>query len=219
MSLSTDERLKAVLGELCPGDKVADVGCDHGKISNLAVQITVNDVFAIDISAASLKKTKDLSRELCQEERVVCLLGDGLFPVDNADVDTAVIAGLGAHEIVRILASARKRYRKYVLVPHRHPDVLRRYLSDNSYGVNKDFIIKCGGKFYPVIVACGEGNVKYTSFELAFGKTRNEAMNEYMAERKKTLTAIIGKANGESLEKAEEELREIDKYENKRNNC
>ena len=44
-------------------------------------------------------------------------------------------------------------------------------------------------------------------------------MNEYMAERKKTLTAIVGKANGESLEKAEEELREIDKYENKRNNC
>lgn len=219
MSLSTDERLKAVLNELCPGDKVADVGCDHGKIANLAVQITGNEVFAIDISAASLKKTKDLSRELCQEDRVVCILGDGLFPVENMDVDTVVIAGLGAHEIVRILSSSGRRYRKYVLVPHQHSDVLRRYLSDNSYGVKKDFIIKCAGKFYPVIVADGEGDVKYTAFELAFGKTSNEEMNEYLSERKKTLTAIINKASGESLKKAEEELREIDKYENKRNNC
>ena len=38
--LTLDERLSAVVKELELGDKVADIGCDHGKIANSAVQIS-----------------------------------------------------------------------------------------------------------------------------------------------------------------------------------
>ena len=108
--LTLDERLSAVVKELELGDKVADIGCDHGKIANSAVQITKNPAYAVDISAECLMKARTLSKELLQEDDVVCLVGDGLNPVKDKDVDTIVIAGMGAHEIVKILSDSDKRY-------------------------------------------------------------------------------------------------------------
>lgn len=51
--LTLDERLSAVVKELELGDKVADIGCDHGKIANSAVQITKTQ-FTPSISARNV---------------------------------------------------------------------------------------------------------------------------------------------------------------------
>lgn len=51
--LTLDERLSAVVKELELGDKVADIGCDHGKIANSAVQIT-KTLFMPSISARNV---------------------------------------------------------------------------------------------------------------------------------------------------------------------
>lgn len=212
--IALDDRLKAVANELELGDKVADIGCDHGKIANSAVEITKNVAYAVDISPECLMKARTLSKELLQEESVVCLVGDGLEPVRDKDVNTVVIAGLGAHEIVKILNDSDKRYDKYILVPHQHADVLRQFLQENGFFVKKDGIVKSGNKFYPVIVAEGVGYTRYTPFEIFFGKDETADLVEFIGIRKKVLKMLSGRAKGDSLQKIVTEMEEIENYEN-----
>lgn len=163
-------------------------------------------------------KARALSKELLQEDDVICLVGDGLNPVKDKDVDTIVIAGMGAHEIVKILSDSDKRYEKYILVPHQHADVLRAFLQENGFFVKKDGVVKSGNKFYPVIVAEGIGYTRYTPFETYFGKDETEDLAEFIGMRKKILKMLASRAKGESLRKILAETREIEEYENQRNN-
>lgn len=199
MTVKCDERLNAVLAELEVGDRVADIGCDHGKIAVSAVEITKNGVIAADISAQSLMKAKRLAEASGLENKMTFVECDGLKPLARFDIDTVIIAGLGGLETVKILSEAEKRYRKYVLVPHQHASAVRDYLSGNGYGVYKDYIVECGKKFYPVIVASGSPSesVEYSQFGRLFGIEANAAQKKYITHRQKVLKALSGKARGE----------------------
>lgn len=120
-------------------------------------------------------KARTLSKELLQEDDVICLVGDGLNPVKDKDVDTIVIAGMGAHEIVKILSDSDKRYEKYILVPHQHADVLRAFCRKTAFR-EKDGVVKSGNKFYPVIVAEGIGYTRYTPFETYLERTKRKTL-------------------------------------------
>lgn len=193
---AANARINAVLCEIKKGDKVADIGCDHGIVANLAVNITGNVVFATDISEPSLQKARLYAEALGQTDKVICRSGDGLEPVENEDVDTVVIAGMGGNEIIRILSRASVRYEKYIFVPHRDAKRLRQYLSDNGYAVKSDTAIVSEGKYYWIIVAEGTGNTKYTPFQLYFGKTENDARTEYVENRRKYLKQLLPLTGG-----------------------
>ncbi len=215
MFRTANTRLNAVLHELNEGDKVADIGCDHGIVANLAVEITKNPVFATDISAPSLHKAMQLAETCGNDDRLICRLGDGLEPVANEDIDTVVIAGMGGHEIIRILSRATRRYKKYILVPHRDAKRLREYLVENDYSVIKDTAIISEGKYYWVIVCGGEGGAIYSSFELYFGKTENDERRKFIENRLDYLKKLLPQTNGERRREIDEEIKLIeDWYEN-----
>ena len=156
-----DKRLKQILSEIdC--NVLADVGCDHGKLSVAAV-ITgrAKKAYAIDISEKSLEKTSLLAKEHNLSDRVIPLCGDGLTPLKE-NVDLVVIAGMGGNEIIKILTESGYRGNA-ILVPHQDPYKLRDFIS------NKFYIIKAGRKFYPIIVL-KEGSSKYTENEKFLGK-------------------------------------------------
>lgn len=219
MKLCLDSRLKAVIGEIESCDKVADIGCDHGKIANLAVEITDNTVYATDISAPSLKKAQALSEELGYEDNLVCLAGDGLEPLKDKDIDTVIIAGIGGMEIIKILSGAVKRYKKYILVPHTHAERVRKYLVDNGYNIQKDYLVSCEKKFYPIIVVKGTATDNYDDFEMLFGKNDDCVRRECAINRLNELKSYVGKTTGEKREETLAEIKLIeDKYEDMRDN-
>lgn len=164
-----DTRLNAIISEIT-GPVVADIGSDHGYVAVAALaKANVKRVVAADISGKCLEKTVRLAREKGVSDSVETVVSDGFSDIAE-HIDTAVIAGLGGYETIKILEKAKALDRvpeKLILCPHQNAFELRAYL--DGFRIDKDYIVESGGKFYPVIVAV-KGGGGYNADELRFGK-------------------------------------------------
>ena len=183
MNMRLGKRLTAVVDEV-QGKSLADVGCDHGKVSvECLLRGKVERVIACDVSPKSLQKAVDLAKSL-QVGGIEFRVGDGLQVINDSEVDCVVIAGMGGMEIMSILSHVPQGIKRLVLSPHRNAIELRRFLSERGIYIAKDFIIKDGAKFYDVIVAeIDSGNdPAIDRRQLLLGKnTRSQDFDEYIS--------------------------------------
>ena len=122
------KRLNKILELLPECDLLADVGCDHGILGVAALkQKKVQRIIFTDISAPSLQKAKIYAQQNGVFDRCDFILGDGLC---GRKVDCAVIAGMGAKEILKILFDSKDLPRYLVLNPMRNADTIRKNLAD-----------------------------------------------------------------------------------------
>lgn len=150
--MTLGKRLSAVVDEV-DGKSMADVGCDHGKVSvECLLRGKTEKVIACDISQKSLQKAIDLA-ERFGVSNIDFRVGDGLQVIADGEVDSVVIAGMGGIEIMSILSHIPQGVRQLVLSPHRNTIELRKFLSDRQIYIEKDYVIKDGRKFYDMIVA------------------------------------------------------------------
>lgn len=205
--VTLSHRLKTILSEIS-AYTCADIGCDHGKLivsalSNNKIKIG----YAIDISPDSLKKAEKLAQEENVLSRLYVLCGDG-GSVLPQKVDFAVIAGMGANEIIHIL-SERDFSKKYLLSPHQDAQLLRRFLAKNDFYIIKDYII-FDKKYYPIIIA-RKGKNNYLPSEMFFGKNKpkTDAYDQYVLMRKNIIQKIKDQAHCDLNEETEMEWREI----------
>lgn len=140
------------VAELVKGSGVvADIGCDHGKLSAYLLKMNyASFVYATDISEQSLNKARKLceSEKLCDVE-FVC--GDGFNALDKK-VDAATVAGIGGDVISQIIDS-EKAPDKLVLQPMKDSDKLYEKLFELGYFVKEVRIVKENGRFYEIILA------------------------------------------------------------------
>ena len=213
--LKLDNRLLAIKKEI-NGDILADIGTDHGKIivSSL-LDNKIKKAIAVDISEKSLKKAKILVEKYSLNDKVDFFIGDGLEPLQY-EPETIIIAGMGGNEIINILKQ-KKMNSKFVLVPHQDSIILRKFLSQNCFFVEKDYIIKESGKFYDIIVV-KKGNNNYKTNEVYLGKNTPESIYFYerLKMRKNIIEKIIknienSKATNSKNKEINKELEEINK--------
>ena len=183
--LKLDKRLNFILNEI-EGDILADVGCDHGKLSISALlNNKCKRVIAVDISEKSLNKTTILAKECGLSHLVATRVSDG-FKAIFEDLDTAVIAGLGGHEIKSILNDNIPNVKRLIVCPHQNAAVARKAINSIGYGAIKDYVVYEGDKYYQIIVAEKDGKV-YCEEELRFGKnspSREDYCNMLLARKK-----------------------------------
>lgn len=133
---------------------VADIGCDHGRLSCALVQQGLADAcIAVDISAPSLKKTEQLAARVGVSDRVETRLGDGLSPVGPGEADAIAILGVGGTLMARMLEAADAPLngaRLCVCQPMRAVDDIRRWLFERNYPVKSDRVVLEGGRYYQV---------------------------------------------------------------------
>lgn len=186
--MNPDPRLCAILSE-ADGKVLCDVGTDHGYIAvGALLKGKAERVVAADVSEKCLAKCVALAREKGVESRLKAFVSDGFSEIDD-DIDVAVIAGLGGYETIKILKNAEILGRvpeKLVLCPHQNAKELRAYLK--NYCIEKDYVVKSGTKFYPVIVAL-KGGDGYRDEELEFGKNMppTHDFDEMISTRKRVL--------------------------------
>ncbi len=176
------KRLSAVASEV-DGKSMADVGCDHGKVS-MACLLSgkVEKVIACDISSKSLQKAIDLAEKL-NVKNIEFRVGNGLQVISDGEVDCVVIAGMGGIEIMNILSHIPNGVKILVLSPHRNTIELREFLSSREIYMDKDYVVKDGRKFYDVIVARldSEKDCRLDRRQLLLGKNRSgEDFREYV---------------------------------------
>ncbi|MCI6520878.1 class I SAM-dependent methyltransferase [bacterium] len=153
-----DARLAAAAAYVRPGSTVADIGCDHGKLSAwLAGSRRCPLVFACDLREGPLQK----ARETCAPwaDRVVFRLGSGLKVLAPGEAQDIVIAGMGAETIMEILDAAPwvfdGRY-NLILVPATKHSMLRRWLARRGFALQSETLCTAAGRWYAVM------NARYT---------------------------------------------------------
>ncbi len=182
-SLKLDRRLRAIV-DCVDGDALADVGCDHGKVSIACLaEGRVKSVVACDISQKSLQKAVDLAQFL-GVDGLQFRVGDGLSVIADGEVDCVVIAGMGGGEIMNILANMPNGIERLVLSPQKNIIELREFLSQSGYYIAKDIIVEESGKFY-VVVKAEVANGRDCSLDraqiLLGGEEQTDDFKKYMA--------------------------------------
>ncbi len=151
-----NEAVKFVFEKLKKPLIVADIGTDHGYLAeSLSKEKFVQKVIASDISEKSLSKLEELIK-LKSLKKIETLVGDGLQPIEMADV--SVIAGIGGHETIKILetqntiSSGLRKCDYFVLQPAQNVNELRIWIFENKIKMIKDYIIYDSERFYPIII-------------------------------------------------------------------
>lgn len=145
-------RMKAIASLLGSNDTVADIGCDHGKLSAYLIKNGLaNKVFATDISLLSLEKAKKL-KEKEKLNNISFYLGDG-FSCLSEKPDAAVIAGMGGQVIAQIIEHPFAKT-KLVLQPMKDSDILFKKLCLSGFKIENEVVVREGGRFYEIILAC-----------------------------------------------------------------
>lgn len=148
-------------------NKLADIGCDHGKIGiSLILDNKCKHVYLCDISQKSLQKACANATKLQIQDKCIFVCCDGFDKVPQ--VDTAVIAGMGGKEIISILEKACFLPNTLVLQPMKNQAELRRYLQKN-YFLKQDFLIKDKKFYFFILATLGKDNLSQD--ELLVGKT------------------------------------------------
>ncbi|MDR3186089.1 MAG: class I SAM-dependent methyltransferase [Christensenellaceae bacterium] len=200
--LHLDERLQALLSYIdC--DTLADIGCDHGKISLGAIlSRKAKFVVAADISKSCLEKAITLANNFNLRDKIKFFVSNG-FQSITRKVDQAVIAGMGGIEITKIMSHENCPSR-LILAPHSKCDILREHISCNNYRIVCDNIVKSQKKFYPVIVLEKSSHKPcYCSSELMYGKNLPQSpyFIEMLLEQKGKLEKILLENKNENIAK------------------
>ncbi len=169
-----DDRLKKIASNIEPGVGFADVGTDHGYIpATLALAGYEGKIYATDIHSAPLQSAVKTAEETGVADRIEFLCCDGLALCDREKIDTIVIAGMGGDLICRILDRAAwclcEKY-KLILQPMTKNEVLRYWLVNNGFQIEREQLSPDGEKIYQIMVARFGGETKLSLAELFTGK-------------------------------------------------
>lgn len=163
MKLPLSNRLLACCSFIAPGDRVADIGCDHGYLGIHLLQSGIaSSVIASDINENPLLSAKQNARKFHTEDRMAFFLSAGAEKIPR-DFDTLVCAGMGADTMMGILDAAPwlkdSRYRLVLQCQSKRPE-LRMYLNAQGYAILRETLAKDGKFIYPVM------EVKYSPGQL-----------------------------------------------------
>ena len=156
MKIPISSRLLACCNFIRPGERVADIGCDHGYLGIwLLKNGIVPSVIASDLREGPLQSALRNSEKFGVRDRMFFYLSDGVRNIPR-DFDALVCAGMGGETMVSILSNApwlkSGKYRLILQCQTRN-HLLRRYLSDNGWQIAREQVLKDGKFLYTVLEA------------------------------------------------------------------
>ena len=172
-----DARLAAAAALVREGEPVADIGCDHGKLTAvLAASGKYPKVIGADLRPSPLSKAKQTLKNAGCEDRAELRLGDGLSVLSAGEVGSIVLAGVSAQTTWEILEKAPWVSTiggpRIVMVPATRHSELRRWLWQHGFALVADRPIQAAGRWYAVMAAEYTGKVHEPTFaECLFGGT------------------------------------------------
>ena len=154
MKLPLSKRLQVCCGFVAPGDRVADIGCDHGYLSiHLLREGIAGSIIAADINEMPLQSAIRNAKKYGVDDRIRFYLSDGVSNIPR-DFDTLVCAGMGADTMISILDSApwlRSTQYRLILQCQSRTHMLRKYLSDIGWRITEESVLRDGRFLYTVM--------------------------------------------------------------------
>jgi len=200
-----------------PGDRVADVGCDHGYLGiYLLKQNIAANVYASDINQGPLSSAVRNAQKYQVEDRISFYLSAGVKSVPQ-DFDTLICAGMGADTIISILEDApwlqNDKYRLILQCQSKTP-LLRSYLWKKGWDIRQEKAVRDGRFVYTVMEVLHSPFVPSSAAQLYFSPAlsleQTEEAKEYLDRTLRMLRLSVD-GKGEKADKNElEALKQLE---------
>ena len=155
MKIPLSTRLMACCRFVNPGDRVADIGCDHGYLGIHLLQTGIaSSMIEADINRGPLDAARRNAAKFGVKEKMTFHLSDGLQRIPR-DFDCMVCAGMGADTIISIIRHASDwlkdpKYRLILQCQSKRPE-LRQWLYDEGFRINRETLAKDGKFVYSIM--------------------------------------------------------------------
>lgn len=155
-----------------PGNRIADIGTDHGYLPIWLLQKDlVPYAIGMDIRKGPLAHADTNMRSANVSEKMELRLSDGLDALNEAEADTIVISGMGGMMIRSILMNGYQKAihaKELILSPQSDIPVLRHYLRDHGFRITDETVLMDAGKYYTIIKAIPESATDTETTDLTF---------------------------------------------------
>lgn len=150
------DRLHTIADCVERNETVADIGTDHGLLPIFLWQQGISTKMILsDVNEGPLKKAEENINLYAKDMIADLRLGDGLNVLDCHEVNTVILAGMGGLLMTKILKENLEKSRtfsKYILQPRNAQDRVRRWLLENEFSINDEFLVVEGDYVCEVIV-------------------------------------------------------------------
>lgn len=167
-------RLRVIADYIDDNDKyIIDIGCDHAFLSiYLASKYKNSKIIASDVNSNALNSAITNIKNANLSDRIDVRLGNGLSVIENDDnVDTIVIAGMGANNITGFLKSDVDKLvnvNKIIIQSNTDIYLLRKTVTSLGYYIDDEELVLDRGKVYTIIKFI-RGKRRYSYKELYLG--------------------------------------------------
>ena len=154
MKLPISDRLLACCNFVAKGDRVADIGCDHGYLGiHLLKNGIARAVIASDVNEQPLQSALRNAIRFGVKNKMSFYLSDGVRSIPR-EFDCLVCAGMGADTMMSILDAApwlkNEQYRLILQCQSKRPE-LRKYLYDAGWRIARETLAQDGKFIYPIM--------------------------------------------------------------------
>lgn len=157
---------------------IIDIGSDHGY---LPIELLKNDIvkkaIIIEVNQGPLENAIANVKRYGLNDKVRTLLSDGLQKLEIEAIQDAgiVIAGMGGKLISEIINNDLEKFQKaklYLQANNNEPQ-LRRFLIENNFQIEADYLVKDEGIIYEYM-SVSKGKQNLTEEEIMFGLDMQE---------------------------------------------
>lgn len=176
------KRLQTVADMVTSGNRVCDVGCDHGYVSIYLVKQGISPgVLAMDVRKGPLNAAKEHVAKQGLSDKIETRLSDGLHNYNIGEARSLICAGMGGRLMRQILEEEKDKtdsFQELILQPQSEIEEFRRFLRENAYLIQDEEILEEDGKFYQVMRAVPAGRqAEFPGDELCKLKDRYGPVN------------------------------------------
>lgn len=218
-------RLGMLADMVTPGNRVVDVGCDHGFLSIYLIQHGISPgVLAMDVRRGPLAAAAQHIEECGLGEYIETRLSDGLHEYRLGEADTLVCAGMGGRLMERIVSESPEKaeaFKELILQPQSELREFRGFLRTNGFRITAEEAIYEEGKYYfPMRAVPGREGTAAAQYpdeeqrlfdeygELLLRK-KHPVLQQYLLFRRKVMAELAEKLAQEETGRTEKRLAEI----------
>lgn len=217
--MELSRRLMAVASAVTEGNRLADIGTDHGYIPiYLILKGIVPSAIAMDVNRGPLDRADAHIREYGLEDKIETRLSDGLAQLDAHETDTIVIAGMGGALMCEILGRGGHVIadgKELILQPQSELFKVRRFLHEHGYRIRSEQIVKEEGKYYFILQAIPGTEIFDSDFLYDYGeyllKNHDPLMREYLEwemRKCRTISEQLADQHSESAAARRQDMKE-----------
>lgn len=213
-------RLCVIADMVTEGNKLVDVGCDHGYLPvYLLLNKKIPGAVAADVRKGPLSRAEEHISQYGLEAYIETRLSDGLSAIAPGEGDTLVIAGMGGPLMERILTegkAVRETFQEMILQPQSDIPHFRHFIREEGWEIVKEEMILEDGKFYPIMKVLPvkkENMEKWTKEEEMFGKHllagKHPVLKQYLERELRIRNEILERLSNVSKGTAEARMQEV----------